>query len=514
MFFSARKTPALPGQSAPEFADHQQRQAEIAELIGIKERSDLLDSTCGIGLWQALLHNADAFDPQSVWTWSPEFRRLLGFSGEGDFPNVCQSWSDKLHPDDAGATFAAFAGHLKDTTGTARYNVTYRLMTKSGAYRWYRATGGCHHAADGKTIRACGSLSDIHDQTTITLNAAKEATEDQFATTALGEGLDALMRGDLSFRISGTFPAKTNSLKTSFNASVESLCQALMAVKNTANEVARGAGEISQGNADLSERTELQASSLEETTSSMEEMTTTVKQNAGNSGQANQLAVAAREQADKGGAVVAKAVKAMAEINHSSKKIADISGVVEEIAFQTNLLALNAAVEAARAGEQGRGFAVVASEVRNLAGRSATAAKEIKSLIRDSLEKVAEGSALVSESGQTLERIVNSVKKVSDIIAELAASSQEQASGIEQVNRAIIQLDEVTQQNAALVEEASAASRSMSDQSATMMDMLGKYQLNDERSAARSIQSADAPTGSRLQARTGSNKTVRSAAAR
>ena len=209
-----------------------------------------------------------------------------------------------------------------------------------------------------------------------------------------------------------------------------------------ATEVSRGAEEISQGNANLSQRTEEQASSLEQTASSMEEMTSTVKQNADNSGQANQLAVAARDQAEKGGKVVAKAVDAMTEINESSKKIADIIGVIDEIAFQTNLLALNAAVEAARAGEQGRGFAVVASEVRNLAGRSATAAKEIKDLIQDSVKKVEEGSDLVTESGTTLEQIVTAVKKVSDIIAEIAAASQEQSSGIEQVNKAVAEMEQ------------------------------------------------------------------------
>jgi methyl-accepting chemotaxis protein len=211
----------------------------------------------------------------------------------------------------------------------------------------------------------------------------------------------------------------------------------------------------------------------------MEEMTSTVKQNADNAGQANQLATAARDQAEKGGAVVGSAVKAMADINESSKKISDIIGVIDEIAFQTNLLALNAAVEAARAGEQGRGFAVVATEVRSLAGRSATAAKEIKELIQDSVRKVGDGSLLVTQSGQTLEQIVMSVKKVSDIVAEIAAASREQSSGIEQVNKAVMQMDEMTQQNAALVEQATAASQSMADQARDLTVMMEKYQVND-----------------------------------
>jgi methyl-accepting chemotaxis protein len=204
-----------------------------------------------------------------------------------------------------------------------------------------------------------------------------------------------------------------------------------------------------------------------------------VKQNADNAGQANQLATAARDQAEKGGAIVGKAVKAMAEINDSSKKIADIIGVIDEIAFQTNLLALNAAVEAARAGEQGRGFAVVASEVRSLAGRSATAAKEIKDLIQDSVKKVEDGSLLVTQSGQTLDQIVSSVKKVSDIVAEIAAASREQSSGIEQVNRAVMQMDEMTQQNAALVEQATAASQSMADQARDLNKMMGRFRIDE-----------------------------------
>jgi methyl-accepting chemotaxis protein len=246
-------------------------------------------------------------------------------------------------------------------------------------------------------------------------------------------------------------------------------------VKEAAVEVSRGADEISQGNTNLSQRTEEQASSLEETASSMEQMTSTVKQNADNAGQANQLAVAARDQAEKGGAVVTTAIRAMAEINESSKKIADIIGVIDEIAFQTNLLALNAAVEAARAGEQGRGFAVVATEVRNLAGRSATAAKEIKALIQDSVHKVEEGSELVTQSGATLEQIVAAVKKVTDIVAEIAAASNEQSAGIEQVNKAVMQLDELTQQNAALVEQASASSQSMAEQARGLNELMGRY---------------------------------------
>ena len=298
----------------------------------------------------------------------------------------------------------------------------------------------------------------------------------------------AATEGDLSGRVeTGVKTGDLRKMAESVNRLLESVSEIVTSVKGASSEVLRGAEEISQGNLNLSQRTEQQSSSLEETASSMEEMTSTVKQNADNAGQANQLATAARDQAEKGGAVVGKAVGAMAKINEASKKISDIIGVIDEIAFQTNLLALNAAVEAARAGEQGRGFAVVATEVRSLAGRSATAAKEIKELIQDSVKKVEDGSALVTQSGQTLDQIVTSVKKVSDIIAEIAAASREQSAGIEQVNQAVMQMDEMTQQNAALVEEATAASQSMAEQARQLTTLMQRYNSGDSFEAPASV---------------------------
>ncbi len=294
--------------------------------------------------------------------------------------------------------------------------------------------------------------------------------------------LGAMARGDLTRSIEADYAGTFGQLKNDANSTIAKLTDVLAEISSGANAVLDGAHEIAQGNTNLSQRTEEQASSLEETTSSMEDMTFTVRQNADNARQANQLAAGAREQAEKGGAVVSNAVSAMGEITTSSKKIADIIGVIDEIAFQTNLLALNAAVEAARAGEQGRGFAVVASEVRNLAGRSATAAKEIKDLIEDSVTKVDEGSRLVDESGQTLEQIMNSVKQVSDIIAEITAASEEQSDGIEQVNKTIRQMDEMTQQNAALVEQAAAASEAMGEQARNLNELVAFF--NTDNSAA------------------------------
>jgi len=292
-----------------------------------------------------------------------------------------------------------------------------------------------------------------------------------------------LSEGDISQTMEGDFQGEFAELRDATNTSMTNLLNMVQKIDAAAASISTGSGEIAKGNMDLSQRTEEQASSLEETASSMEEMTSTVKQNADNARQANQLAAAGREQAEQGGEVVSKAVAAMLEINNSSKKIADIISVIDEIAFQTNLLALNAAVEAARAGEQGRGFAVVAGEVRNLAQRSAGAAKEIKDLIEDSVAKVEEGSELVDESGKALEEIVTAVKKVSDIIAEIAAASQEQSSGIEQVNSAITQMDDVTQQNAALVEEAAAASQSLNEQGERMISLISFFKIGNAQQA-------------------------------
>ncbi|MGJ7527684.1 methyl-accepting chemotaxis protein [Variovorax sp. GB1P17] len=258
----------------------------------------------------------------------------------------------------------------------------------------------------------------------------------------------------------------------------DTLTDLVTRIKASTDSIAVASRQIAAGNQDLSSRTEQQASSLEQTAASMEELTSTVKQNADNARQANQLAVSASAVAVKGGSVVSQVVDTMGSINDSSRKIVDIIGVIDGIAFQTNILALNAAVEAARAGEQGKGFAVVASEVRSLAQRSAAAAKEIKTLIGDSVEKVAEGSKQVAEAGRTMDEIVGSVRRVTDIMGEITAASQEQTSGIEQINQAITQMDQVTQQNAALVEEASAAAQSLQEQADSLVQAVSTFKLD------------------------------------
>jgi len=291
---------------------------------------------------------------------------------------------------------------------------------------------------------------------------------------------NAIAEGQLGHHIVTKRKDELGRLLEAFRMMDDRLTLTVGEVRRGSDAVSTAAQQMAHGNDDLSQRTQEQASSLEETASSMEQMTSTVKQNAENASHANQLARGAREQAERGGEVAGRAIVAMSEINASSGKIADIVGLIQEIAFQTNLLALNAAVEAARAGEQGRGFAVVATEVRSLAQRSAGAAKEIKALINDSADKVRSGSELVNQSGKALAEIVDSVKKVTDIVAEIAAASQEQSAGIDQVNNAVMQMDEMTQQNAALVEEAAAAARAMHEQAGELTRQVGFFHLSDD----------------------------------
>ena len=308
------------------------------------------------------------------------------------------------------------------------------------------------------------------------LNRLMETTDGNLAEVS--ELLQAIARGDLTARMEGDFHGVFASMRDDANATVSQLTEIVGGIQMAATSINTAAGEIASGNSDLSRRTEQQAANLEETAASMEELTSTVRQNAESARQANQLAIGAASVASQGGDVVGKVVTTMTDIEQSSKKIAEIISVIDGIAFQTNILALNAAVEAARAGEQGRGFAVVASEVRTLAQRSANAAKEIKGLIETSVDKVADGSALVNQAGATMAEIVSSVQRVTDIMAEISAASQEQSAGIEQVNQTITQMDEATQQNAALVEEATAAARSMEEQAQGLTESVAVFKLH------------------------------------
>jgi methyl-accepting chemotaxis protein len=304
------------------------------------------------------------------------------------------------------------------------------------------------------------------------------AEEQAQVVESLGEGLKSLSAGDLTFRL-GDFPETYRQIRDDFNTAMSGLQETIQAIVIATREVASTAAEISTSTTDLSQRTEEQAAGLEETSASMEQISATVKKNAENAQQANTFATGTREVADRGGAVVAQTVGAMARIEESSRKISDIISVIDEIARQTNLLALNAAVEAARAGEAGRGFAVVASEVRSLAQRSSQAAKDIKDLITSSSGQVQEGVELVNKAGGALTEIVESIKKVALIVAEIASASAEQSTGIDQVNTALTQMDEVTQQNSALVEENASAAKSLEAQALGMDERVSFFQVGD-----------------------------------
>jgi methyl-accepting chemotaxis protein len=349
----------------------------------------------------------------------------------------------------------------------------YKRFGKGGKEIWLQASYNPILDMNGKPFKVVKYATDISEQIHASQILQVAVQETQAAVTAA-------KNNDLTQRI--PLQGKSGEIETlcdGVNGLLDSMSSIVANVIESSGTIATAAREIAMGNTDLSQRTEEQASSLEQTAASLEELTTTVKQNADNAQQANKLASSASEVAVKGGNVVSEVVTTMDGITQASRKIAEIISVIDEIAFQTNILALNAAVEAARAGDQGRGFAVVAAEVRNLAQRSANAAKEIKGLISDSTNKVEAGSKLVNTAGQTMEEIVSSVKRVTDIMAEISAASQEQSGGIGQVNTAVTQMDQITQQNAALVEEAAAAAKSMEEQTNALSAMVAVFKLND-----------------------------------
>ncbi|HSH72568.1 MAG TPA: methyl-accepting chemotaxis protein, partial [Methylophilaceae bacterium] len=348
----------------------------------------------------------------------------------------------------------------------------YKRIGKGGKEIWLRATYNPIFDLNGKPFKVVKYASDITAQVKVREDLSHAVEQTQAAVMAAQNG-DLIQRIPMDGK-----EDQIAALCEGVNSLIDKMADVIMHVREAGETINTAATEISTGNNDLSSRTEQQASSLEETASSMEELASTVKQNAENAKQANQLAGAASSVAVKGGNVVQQVITTMSDINSSSRKIEDIISVIDGIAFQTNILALNAAVEAARAGEQGRGFAVVAAEVRNLAQRSAGAAKEIKQLIADSVSKVQDGSKLVEDAGKTMEEIVSSVQRVTDIMGEITAASVEQSTGIDQVNNAITQMDEVTQQNAALVEEAAAASESLVEQAVNLLESVSNYRLS------------------------------------
>ncbi len=450
----------------------------MADLLEAKERSDVLDQACGVGLWDAVLYNADALDPRSKWQWSPEFRRLIGYSNEAEFPNVCQSWSDKLHPDDVPGTFAAFGGHLTDKSGNARYDVTYRLKMKDGEYRWFRATGGCKHSADGQTIRACGSLTFIQDQKMVEVKIAEDAAKNQFVIDALTEGLTALAHGNLLHRITAEFPHASQALKDSFNTSIEQLHSTISQVSAASTEVKNAGGEITNASRSLAEGATKQASSLGEVSINLDELTSMASTNADHARKASALSAVARNHAADGETRMANLTAAMGDIKASTQETARIIKTINEIAFQTNLLALNAAVEAARAGDAGRGFAVVADEVRSLALRAASAAQSTEALIEKSVTASDRGVRLNEEVLGSLKEISAQIAQVVTVVSEITAASAGQVDSVGQITRSVSQVNAITQQVAASAEESASAAEELNAQASTLNDTVSVFELD------------------------------------
>jgi methyl-accepting chemotaxis protein len=367
----------------------------------------------------------------------------------------------------------------------------YRRIGKGGREIWIQASYNPICDLNGRPFKVVKFATDITSAKQMEAEIANRQKQDARAAEELSakvaqvlDVVNAVADGNFDITVPSLGDDAVGQVATALSTAINSMKTALQAVREVAATVSNAASEMTSASTEISKGAQHQASSLEETASSLEEITSTVKQNTDNAQQARQLANGSRDVAEKGGAVLNDAIRAMGEINQSSTKIADIITTIDEIAFQTNLLALNAAVEAARAGEQGRGFAVVAAEVRNLSQRSALAAKEIKSLIQDSVRKVENGTSLVNQSGKTLEEIVGSVKRVTDIVAEIAAASKEQLTGIEQVNKAVAQMDRVTQNNASQTEEMAGTAESLLNHSEQLTELVARFRLESGETAS------------------------------
>jgi methyl-accepting chemotaxis protein len=443
-FFSSRKA---------DKAMQETMAAELARLRSIEELQNVWGASAGVGLWDAILFERDAMSPKSKWTWSAEFRRLLGFSDSTEFPDLVTSWSDRLHPDDAAPTFAAFGASLDPKS--KGYDVTYRLKMRDGSYRWFKATGGAVH--NNGQVRCCGSLVDINVQKMAEV-AQIEALKAQHAVVeTMASSFKRLADGDLTVAMDTRFEGPLDNLRLAFNDTVGRFAGIVEQLRDTSRSLKTATGEILSGTNDLAERTTKQAAAIEQTSAAMEQLASTVNDNAKRAESASAKAGMVSKAADEGGKVMREANEAMERITVSSSKISNIIGLIDDIAFQTNLLALNASVEAARAGDAGKGFAVVAVEVRRLAQSAAGASSDVKALIEQSASEVKGGSKLVSDAAGRLEAMLDGIRENTDLINGMAKATQEQAHAIAEVSVAIRQMDEMTQHNAALVEQTNAA---------------------------------------------------------
>ena len=471
--FNAKKSAAAEQLKA-------EQEAELVRLRSLEELHTILGERAGVGLWDAILFEKDAMHPNSIWTWSSEFRRLIGFTNADEFPNLVTSWSDRLHPEDAPGTFAAFGASLDPSS--KGYDVSYRLKMRDGSYRWFRATGGAAHS-NGR-VRCCGSLVDIHVQKTAEMAQAQAAAEQAQMVASLASGIDRFAEGDLTAHIAEPFPAEFEGIRQSFNMAAQKFAGIIAIVRSTSGGLKAATGEILAGANDLSERTTKQAATIEQTSAAVEQLSAAVVENAKRAEEAAAKTQSASRLAEQGGKTMGEANNAMERITSSSAKISNIIGLIDDIAFQTNLLALNASVEAARAGDAGKGFAVVAVEVRRLAQSAASASSEVKVLIEQSASEVSGGSKLVAEAATMLGQMSQAVQENSILMQSVSTASREQASSIAEVTIAIRQMDEMTQHNAALVEETNAAIEQTETQANDLDSVVDVFKIGDQRQSA------------------------------
>jgi PAS domain S-box-containing protein len=449
---------------------HDEKRAAIA-LQDAKIRSDLINDASGVGLWDMAIDATDPVNPKNEFWWSPQFRSMLGFKDESDFPNVLESWSSRLHANDKEWVLAAFATHLNDRTGKTGYDVEYQLLKKDGTYRWYRATGATMRDKDGVPLRVAGALKDIH--------------EEKETAIALERLIGAAIDGDLTQRIDTEhFNGIMRSIGDNTNRLLDSTSDSFRFVKNAIEQVGQAAGQLRATSGMMSEGSQELNETVERSSSELARAVDGVKANAEGAAMANQLVTGTATAARDGESRMEELAVAMSAIDASAQHIARIIKVIDEIAFQTNLLALNAAVEAARAGRHGKGFAVVAQEVRNLAERSARAAKETAGLIADSAKKVGQGVRLADVTRTALRDIVSNVTKVVDLAGEIASASGEQATSLSSVSGSIQQAAGVAQASSQQSTEIAAAADELSRQMKALKDQMDKYRLTPAKEEA------------------------------
>jgi len=440
-----------------------------------------LQGKCGVGLWGVLIHEKALVHPANRWNWSSEFYRLLGLPAE---PSPSASpLTDRVHPRDRQDVAQALEVLIASSDPVARLDLECAVETAGGVFEIFRITAGRQESGDGKVLFLCGALIDTGRLLSQTEDQAKQNEIEKKGIIGLANGLAALANGDLTHRIKVEFAPKAAGLKSDFNEASRRLHDMMVAVRAVVFRIRQNTAEISSASNDLSRRTEGQAASLVETAAALEEITANVRKTAENAKKVASVTSHTQDAVEQSGSIVNDAVDAMSRIDVSSRQISQIIGVIDEIAFQTNLLALNAGVEAARAGEAGKGFAVVAQEVRELAQRSAVAAKEIKTLIAASSRHVSQGVSLVNETGSALQAIVGEIGRIAGLISEISSSVSEQSGGISEINSVIRQMDQMTQQNAAMAEETSAATLSLAADTQTLSVLLGGFSTEQEQTA-------------------------------